>query len=75
MRIAFIGAGAVGGFYGAQMARQGHDVSFIARGAHLEAIQKNGLRVFGPLGDYTVKPRAESDPSQIGPVEYVVHTV
>lgn len=75
MRIAFIGAGAVGGFYGAQMARQGHDVSFIARGAHLEAIQKNGLRIVGPLGDYTVKPQAESDPARIGHVDYVVHTV
>jgi len=57
------------------MARQGHDVSFIARGAHLEAIQKNGLRIVGPLGDYTVKPRAESDPARIGHVDYVVHTV
>ena len=75
MRIAFIGAGAVGGFYGAQMARQGHDVSFVARGAHLEAIQRNGLRIVGPLGEYTVKPRAESDPTKIGPVDYVVHTV
>lgn len=75
MKIAFIGAGAVGGFYGAQMVRQGHDVSFIARGAHLEAIQRNGLRIVGPLGDYTVTPRAESDPTKIGPVDYVVHTV
>ena len=75
MRIAFIGAGAVGGFYGAQMARQGHDVSFVARGAHLEAIQKNGLRIVGPLGDYTVKTQAESDPAKIGYVDYVVHTV
>lgn len=75
MRIAFIGAGAVGGFYGAQMARQGHDVSFVARGAHLEAIQKNGLRIIGPLGDYTVQPQAESDPARIGHVDYVVHTV
>lgn len=75
MRIAFIGAGAVGGFYGAQMARQGHDVSFIARGAHLQAIQQNGLRIVGPLGDYTVKPQAESDPAKIGHVDYVVHTV
>jgi 2-dehydropantoate 2-reductase len=75
VKIAFIGAGAVGGFYGAQMVRQGHDVSFIARGAHLEAIQRNGLRIVGPLGDYTVTPRAESDPTKIGPVDYVVHTV
>jgi len=75
VRIAFIGAGAVGGFYGAQMAREGHDVNFIARGAHLEAIQRNGLRIVGPLGEYTVKARAESDPTKIGPVDYVVHTV
>jgi 2-dehydropantoate 2-reductase len=58
VRIAFIGAGAVGGFYGAQMARQGHDVSFIARGAHLQAIQQSGLRIVGPLGEYTVRPQA-----------------
>jgi 2-dehydropantoate 2-reductase len=75
VRIAFIGAGAVGGFYGAQMARQGHDVSFIARGAHLQAIQQSGLRIVGPLGEYTVRPQAESDPGKIGTVDYVVHTV
>lgn len=75
MKFAFIGAGAVGGFYGALLARQGHDVSFIARGAHLEAIQRSGLRVVGPLGDFTVRTRAESDPSRIGPVDVVIHTV
>ena len=75
MKIAFIGAGAVGGFYGALLARQGHDVSFIARGAHLDAIQSNGLRIVGPLGDFTVKPPAESDPATIGPVDVVIHTV
>ena len=75
MRIAFIGAGAVGGYYGAMLARQGHEVSFVARGAHLEAIRANGLRIAGPLGDFTVKTQAESDPAKIGPVDYVVHTV
>ena len=75
MKICFIGAGAVGGFYGALLARQGHDVSFIARGAHLSAIQADGLRVVGPLGDFTVKTQAESDPQRIGPVDVVVHTV
>lgn len=75
MRICFVGAGAVGGFYGALLARQGHDVSFIARGGHLAAIQKNGLRVVGPLGDFTVRTPAESDPARIGPVDVVVHTV
>ena len=75
MKICFVGAGAVGGFYGALLARQGHDVSFIARGAHQAAIQANGLRVVGPLGDFTVRTPAESDPHRIGPVDYVVHTV
>jgi len=75
LKICFIGAGAVGGFYGALLARQGHDVSFIARGAHRDAIQAHGLRVVGPLGDFTVKTPAESDPHQIGPVDLVVHTV
>src|SRR5580765_4583544 len=75
MKICFIGAGAVGGFYGALLARAGHDVSFIARGAHRDAIARNGLRVVGPLGDFTVKAPAESDPARIGPVDVVIHTV
>ena len=72
MKFAFIGAGAVGGYYGALLARQGHEVSFVARGAHLEAIQRSGLRVVGPLGDFTVRPRAESDPARLGPADVVV---
>jgi 2-dehydropantoate 2-reductase len=75
VKIAFIGAGAVGGFYGALLARQGHDVSFVARGAHLDAIRKNGLRVTGPLGDFTVNTPASSNPADLGVVDYVIHTV
>jgi 2-dehydropantoate 2-reductase len=75
VRIAFIGAGAVGGFYGALLARQGHEVSFVARGAHLEAIQRNGLRIVGPLGDFTVQVRAESDSKLLERPDYVIHTV
>ncbi|HEX5069668.1 MAG TPA: 2-dehydropantoate 2-reductase [Vicinamibacterales bacterium] len=75
MRICFVGAGAVGGFYGALLSRAGHQVSFIARGAHRDAIAQHGLRVVGPLGDFTVKTPAESDPERIGPVDLVVHTV
>lgn len=75
MKICFVGAGAVGGFYGALLARTGHNVSFIARGAHRDAIQANGLRVVGPLGDFTVRTPAESDPARIGPVDVVVYTV
>ena len=75
MRFAVVGAGAVGGYYGAMLARQGHDVSFIARGAHLEAIRQRGLRIVGPLGDFTVKTAAESDASRVGPVDAVVLAV
>jgi 2-dehydropantoate 2-reductase len=72
MRIAFLGAGAVGGFYGALLSRAGQDVTFIARGAHLDAIRANGLRVVGPLGDFTVKVRAEHDPAVVGHVDTVI---
>lgn len=75
MRFTFIGAGAVGGFYGALLAREGFDVSFVARGAHRDAIATSGLRVDGPLGDFTVKVRAESDPARLGPTDVVVLAV
>jgi 2-dehydropantoate 2-reductase len=75
MRVAVIGAGAVGGFYGALLARQGHDVSFIARGGHKDAINRDGLRVIGPVGDFTVRARAESDPARVGPVDAVIFAV
>ncbi len=75
MRFTFIGAGAVGGFYGALLARQGHEVAFVARGAHREAIATNGLSVAGPLGDFTVKVRAEADPVRLSPADVVVLAV
>jgi 2-dehydropantoate 2-reductase len=75
MKIAVIGAGAVGGYYGAMLARQGHNVSFVARGAHRDAIRAYGLRIVGPLGDFTVQTPAESDPAHIGPVDVVIHSV
>jgi 2-dehydropantoate 2-reductase len=75
MRFTFIGAGAVGGFYGALLARKGYDVSFVARGAHRDAIATSGLRVDGPLGDFTVEVRAESDPVRLGPTDVVVLAV
>ena len=75
MKISFVGAGGVGGYYGAMLARAGHDVSFIARGRHLDAIRQNGLRIVGPLGDFRVNTPASSDPAEIGPVDVVVFTV
>jgi 2-dehydropantoate 2-reductase len=75
MRFAFIGAGAVGGYYAALLARSGQDVGVVARGAHLEAIRQRGLRVVGPLGDFTVPLKAESDPARLGEVDVVILAV
>ena len=55
MRFAVMGTGAVGGYFGALLARAGHNVTFIARGDHLRAIQKNGLSVLGPRGDLSAR--------------------
>jgi 2-dehydropantoate 2-reductase len=75
MRVAIIGAGAVGGYYGARLAQAGHEVALIARGANLEAIRAHGFRVRSAAGDLLVKVRAESDPSLIGPVDLVIVAV
>jgi 2-dehydropantoate 2-reductase len=76
VRFAVIGAGAVGGFYGALLARAGHDVNFVARGAHLEAIRDSGLTIkSSAVGDFTVRVTAERDPARIGPVDTVVFAV
>lgn len=75
MRIAIVGAGAVGGYYGALLARAGADVSFVARGAHRDAIRANGLRIIGVQGDFTVKVAADDDPARIGPVDVVIVAV
>ena len=76
MRFAVLGSGAVGGYYGARLARAGHDVTFIARGAHLEAIRARGLEIRSPqLGDFMVRARAEADTARIGPVDVVIVAV
>lgn len=73
MRFAVFGAGAIGGFLGARLIEAGHEVAFIARGAHLEAIRKNGLRVVSDeLGEATYRVQASQDPSEIGTVDYVI---
>ncbi|MEX0751464.1 MAG: 2-dehydropantoate 2-reductase [Xanthobacteraceae bacterium] len=70
MRIAVMAAGAVGGYFGGRMAAAGHDVSFIARGANLEALRKNGLKVESTLGNLHLKNiKATSDPKEVGPVD------
>lgn len=73
LKIAVMGAGAVGGYFGARLAAAGSDVTFIARGAHLQAIRENGLRVESPLGDVTIDPaKATDDPEEVGPVDIVL---
>ncbi|MFO7693517.1 MAG: 2-dehydropantoate 2-reductase, partial [Vicinamibacterales bacterium] len=75
MHFAILGSGAVGGYYGAKLARAGQQVSFVARGAHLRAIRERGLMVWSPLGDFTVRARAEEDPAAIGPADVVMLAV
>jgi 2-dehydropantoate 2-reductase len=73
MRIAVFGTGGVGGYFGGRLARGGQDVVFIARGAHLHAIQTTGLRVDSIKGDFVVSPaQASDDPVQVGPVDAVL---
>lgn len=75
MRIAVMGAGGVGGYFGARLAAAGEDVAVVARGRHLDAIRSEGLTIASPAGDVTVHPAAEADPAAIGPVDAVLFAV
>lgn len=75
MRVVVIGAGGVGGYFGARLAAAGADVSFIARGSHLLAIQADGLTVQSIRGDVQVRVPATDDPAAAGPADYVLVTV
>ena len=76
MRFAILGSGAVGGYFGAKLAKAGQDVTFIARGAHLEAIRHKGLEVQSArLGDFVVRAAADSDTTRIGPVDVAIVSV
>jgi len=76
MKIAIVGAGGVGGYFGARLAASGQEVRFIARGAHLEAMRANGLQVLSGNGDVLVKPvQASADPHEIGTCDLVVIAV
>jgi 2-dehydropantoate 2-reductase len=73
MRIAVMGTGAMGGYLGARLADAGADVTFIARGEHLAAMRKAGLKVTSPMGDLLIDPVCTTDdPSQVGPVDLVL---
>jgi 2-dehydropantoate 2-reductase len=76
MRIAVMGTGGTGGYFGGLLARAGEEVAFIARGAHLEAIGKNGLAIKSVLaGDFTISATATDNPADIGPVDFVLFCV
>jgi 2-dehydropantoate 2-reductase len=76
MRIAVIGAGGVGGAFGAALAKAGADVTFVARGAHLAAMREHGLRVEGGRGDTHLTPtQATDNPADIGVVDLVLFCV
>jgi 2-dehydropantoate 2-reductase len=76
MRVAVMAAGGLGSYYGALLAHLGHEVTFIARGAHLQALRANGLIVKSVHGDMTIRPaRATDNPAEVGPVDWVLFSV
>jgi len=75
MKIVMMGSGGVGGYYGARLQQAGHEVAFVARGAHAEAMRKNGLRIRSDLGDAHLSVRVLEDPAQAGPADLAVIAV
>ena len=76
MKIAVFGSGGVGGYFGGKLAAAGEEVTFLARGAHLAAMQSEGLHIASPLGDvHLPKVQATDRPQAIGPVDVVLFTV
>lgn len=75
MRIAVIGAGAVGGYYGGVLSKHGEEVILVCRGANRDAIAKNGLKVDSHWGNFTVRPQATPDTKAVGPVDLVIYAV
>ncbi|HET7677322.1 MAG TPA: 2-dehydropantoate 2-reductase [Candidatus Limnocylindrales bacterium] len=75
LRIAVIGAGATGGYFGGRLALAGHDVRFLARGRTLAALRADGLQVRSVRGDFRVHPPATDDPVEVGPCDAVLFCV
>lgn len=75
MKIVMMGSGGVGGYYGARLLQAGHEVCFVARGAHAEAMRRDGLRIRSELGDAQVRAQVLDAPSQAGPADLVVVAV
>lgn len=76
MRVAVMAAGALGAYFGGRLAEAGHEVHFIARGAHKDAIERSGLKVESPVGDILIKPaNVTDDPAKVGVVDVVLFAV
>jgi 2-dehydropantoate 2-reductase len=75
MKICIFGAGAIGGYMGAKLAQAGADVSLVARGPHLKAMQENGLRLIEESGETSVRVTASDNAADLGPQDYVVVTL
>src|SRR5256885_11525282 len=76
MRIATVGTGGVGGYFGGRLAAAGADVAFLARGAHLDALRTRGLRIISPKGDvHLPRVQAAGASADIGPVDVVLFAV
>jgi 2-dehydropantoate 2-reductase len=76
MKIAVMAAGGLGGYYGALLANDGHTVTFIARGAHLQAIRESGLAIKSVHGDHSIKSaQATDNPAEVGPVDWILFSV
>ena len=74
MKTAVMGAGSIGGYFGGMLARDGHDVTLIARGEHLENIRRDGLRMETEAGSFTVPCSATDNPGDVGPVDLALLT-
>jgi len=72
VKIGIIGAGGVGGYFGGRWAEAGHEVHFLARGPHLDAMRRTGLRIESPAGDAEIPVTATGTPEDIGPADLVV---
>jgi 2-dehydropantoate 2-reductase len=75
MRIAILGAGGVGGYFGGALARAGHSVAMLARGAHLDAMRERGLEVRTPEGTWTAAVEATDDPAKLGAADLAIVAV
>jgi 2-dehydropantoate 2-reductase len=75
VKIAVVGAGGVGGYFGAALSRAGHEVRLLARGEHLAAIRAGGLHVKDPAGEWTASIMATDDPAELSPAELAIVAV